>query len=46
MCNLKQDKWKTLVHTPKISARQRRGEPVPQEFLDRVLAAHAFWSDR
>ncbi|EOA25313.1 hypothetical protein CARUB_v10018629mg [Capsella rubella] len=40
------DKWKTLVHTAKISARQRRGEPVPQDLLDRVLAAHAFWSDR
>ncbi|CAA7046231.1 unnamed protein product [Microthlaspi erraticum] len=40
------DKWKTLVHTAKISARQRRGEPVPQELLDRVLAAHSFWSDR
>ncbi|ESQ45106.1 hypothetical protein EUTSA_v10011058mg [Eutrema salsugineum] len=38
------DKWKTLVHTAKISARQRRGEPVPQELLDRVLAAHAFWT--
>jgi len=44
--NQKQDKWKTLVHTAKISARQRRGEPVPQDLLDRVLAAHAFWSDR
>ncbi|CAH2064204.1 unnamed protein product, partial [Thlaspi arvense] len=40
------DKWKTLVHTAKISARQRRGEPVPQDLLDRVLVAHAFWSDR
>ncbi|XP_010529826.1 PREDICTED: telomere repeat-binding protein 6 [Tarenaya hassleriana] len=40
------DKWKTLVHTAKISPRQRRGEPVPQELLDRVLTAHAFWSDR
>lgn len=39
-----QDKWKTLVHTAKISPQQRRGEPVPQELLDRVLAAHAFWS--
>ncbi|KAG2286995.1 hypothetical protein Bca52824_046599 [Brassica carinata] len=38
------DKWKTLVHTAKISARQRRGEPVPQELLDRVLAVHALWS--
>ncbi|XWS56591.1 hypothetical protein CRYUN_Cryun09bG0099000 [Craigia yunnanensis] len=38
------DKWKTLVHTAKISPQQRRGEPVPQEFLDRVLAAHAYRS--
>ncbi|KAK7285216.1 hypothetical protein RJT34_19978 [Clitoria ternatea] len=38
------DKWKTLVHTATISPQQRRGEPVPQELLDRVLAAHALWS--
>ena len=38
-----QDKWKTLVHTARISPHQRRGEPVPQELLDRVLAAHAYW---
>ncbi|KAL8171577.1 hypothetical protein V2J09_023381 [Rumex salicifolius] len=38
------DKWKTLVHTARISPQQRRGEPVPQELLDRVLAAHANWS--
>ncbi|CAA7389713.1 unnamed protein product [Spirodela intermedia] len=38
------DKWKTLVHTAKISPQQRRGEPVPQELLDRVLAINAFWS--
>ena len=38
-----QDKWKTLVHTARISSQQRRGEPVPQELLDRVLAAHAYW---
>uniref|UniRef100_A0A7N0UL44 Uncharacterized protein n=1 Tax=Kalanchoe fedtschenkoi TaxID=63787 RepID=A0A7N0UL44_KALFE len=38
------DKWKTLVHTAKISPQQRRGEPVPQELLDRVLDAHAYWS--
>jgi hypothetical protein len=38
-----QDKWKTLVHTARISPQQRRGEPVPQELLDRVLAAHAYW---
>ncbi|KAF3433687.1 hypothetical protein FNV43_RR24790 [Rhamnella rubrinervis] len=37
------DKWKTLVHTAKINPQQRRGEPVPQELLDRVLAAHAYW---
>lgn len=39
-----QDKWKTLVHTARISPQQRRGEPVPQELLDRVLTAHAYWS--
>ncbi|OIW16146.1 hypothetical protein TanjilG_18861 [Lupinus angustifolius] len=39
------DKWKTLVHTAKIGPQQRRGEPVPQELLDRVLAAHAYWSN-
>ncbi|OIW04061.1 hypothetical protein TanjilG_00621 [Lupinus angustifolius] len=38
------DKWKTLVHTAKISPQQRRGEPVPQVLLDRVLASHAYWS--
>ncbi|XP_030537547.1 telomere repeat-binding protein 5 isoform X1 [Rhodamnia argentea] len=38
------DKWKTLVHTARISPQQRRGEPVPQELLDRVLTAHAYWS--
>ncbi|XP_019460821.1 PREDICTED: telomere repeat-binding protein 4-like isoform X2 [Lupinus angustifolius] len=38
------DKWKTLVHTAKIAPQQRRGEPVPQELLDRVLAAHDYWS--
>lgn len=32
------------MHTARISPQQRRGEPVPQELLDRVLAAHAFWS--
>ncbi|KAL3650177.1 hypothetical protein CASFOL_006580 [Castilleja foliolosa] len=37
------DKWKTLVHTASISPHQRRGEPVPQELLDRVLAAHSYW---
>lgn len=41
-----QDKWKTLVHTARISPQQRRGEPVPQELLDRVLTAHAFWSQQ
>ncbi|KVI06954.1 telomere repeat-binding protein 3-like [Cynara cardunculus var. scolymus] len=38
------DKWKTLVHTASISPQQRRGEAVPQDLLDRVLAAHAYWS--
>ncbi|CAJ1933131.1 unnamed protein product [Sphenostylis stenocarpa] len=41
---LQYDKWKTLVHTARISPQQRRGEPVPQELLDRVLVAHAYWS--
>lgn len=41
-----QDKWKTLVHTARISPQQRRGEPVPQELLDRVLNAHAYWSQQ
>ncbi|GAA0140028.1 hypothetical protein LIER_01456 [Lithospermum erythrorhizon] len=40
------DKWKTLVHTARISPQQRRGEPVPQELLDRVLLAHAYWSQQ
>ncbi|KAK7257817.1 hypothetical protein RIF29_32063 [Crotalaria pallida] len=40
------DKWKTLVHTARISPQQRRGEPVPQELLDRVLIAHAYWSQQ
>ncbi|KAK1312919.1 Telomere repeat-binding protein 3 [Acorus calamus] len=40
------DKWKTLVHTAKISPQQRRGEPVPQDLLDRVLSAHAYWSQQ
>jgi hypothetical protein len=38
------DKWKTLVHTASIAPQQRRGEPVPQELLDRVLAAQSYWS--
>ncbi|KAI3826687.1 hypothetical protein L1987_00739 [Smallanthus sonchifolius] len=38
------DQWKTLVHTVSISPQQKRGEPVPQDLLDRVLAAHSFWS--
>ncbi|CAA7036719.1 unnamed protein product [Microthlaspi erraticum] len=38
------DKWKTLVHTARISPQQRRGEPVPQDLLDRVLKTHAYWS--
>ncbi|KAJ8458787.1 hypothetical protein OPV22_031713 [Ensete ventricosum] len=40
------DKWKTLVHTARISPQQRRGEPVPQELLDRVLSAQAYWSQQ
>ncbi|CAN4101799.1 unnamed protein product [Withania somnifera] len=40
------DKWKTLVHTARISPQQRRGEPVPQELLDKVLIIHAYWSQQ
>ncbi|XP_020267619.1 telomere repeat-binding protein 5-like isoform X2 [Asparagus officinalis] len=40
------DKWKTLVHTARISPQQRRGEPVPQELLDRVLLAHSYWAQQ
>ncbi|XP_074289990.1 telomere repeat-binding protein 2-like [Silene latifolia] len=40
------DKWKTLVHTARIAPQQRRGEPVPQELLDRVLAAHGYWAQQ
>uniref|UniRef100_A0A0D3FC33 Telomere-binding protein 1 n=1 Tax=Oryza barthii TaxID=65489 RepID=A0A0D3FC33_9ORYZ len=40
------DKWKTLVHTASIAPQQRRGAPVPQELLDRVLAAQAYWSEQ
>ncbi|KAF3778649.1 Telomere repeat-binding protein 5 [Nymphaea thermarum] len=40
------DKRKTLVHTAQISPQQRRGEPVPQELLDRLLSAHAHWSQQ
>ncbi|KAF0935414.1 hypothetical protein E2562_032672 [Oryza meyeriana var. granulata] len=40
------DKWKTLVHTASIAPQQRRGEPVPQELLDRVLAAQGYWSQQ
>nr|TKS09649.1 hypothetical protein D5086_0000091610 [Populus alba] len=40
------DKWKTLVHTARISPQQRRVELVPQEVLDKVLAAQAYWSYR
>ncbi|CAL0329145.1 unnamed protein product [Lupinus luteus] len=40
------DKWKTLVHTARISPQQRRGQPVPQELLDRVLIAHTYWSQQ
>jgi hypothetical protein len=43
---MNQDKWKTLVHTASISPQQRRGEPVPQGLLDRVLVAQAYWSQQ
>ncbi|BBM97620.1 protein Mp1R-MYB12 [Marchantia polymorpha subsp. ruderalis] len=38
------DKWKTLVHTARIAPHQRRGEPVPQELLERVTHAHTYWT--
>lgn len=38
------DKWKTLVHTASIAPHQRRGEPVPQILLDRVIQAHSYWT--
>ncbi|XP_024401065.1 uncharacterized protein [Physcomitrium patens] len=38
------DKWKTLVHTARIAPHQRRGEPVPQELLERVTRAHTYWT--
>lgn len=38
------DKWKTLVHTASIAPHQRRGEPVPQGLLDRVIQAHSYWT--
>eukprot|EP00850_Spirogloea_muscicola_P013403 SM000091S24561 [mRNA] locus=s91:84975:88311:+ [translate_table: standard] len=40
------DKWKTLVRTAQIAPHQRRGEPVPQDLLDRVTRAQAYWSDQ
>ncbi|PWA41279.1 homeodomain-like, Ubiquitin-related domain protein [Artemisia annua] len=39
------DKWKTLTHTASIPPQQRRGELVPQHLLDRVQAAHDYWSN-
>ncbi|XP_024520366.1 telomere repeat-binding protein 1-like [Selaginella moellendorffii] len=41
-----QDKWKTLVHTARIAPHQRRGEPVPQELLERVIRAQNYWTAR
>jgi translation elongation factor EF-Ts len=41
-----QDKWKTLVHTASIAPHQRRGEPVPQSLLDRVIQAHSYWTEQ
>lgn len=38
------DKWKTLVHTAHIAPHQRRGEPVPQGLLDRVIQTHSYWT--
>lgn len=41
-----QDKWKTLVHTAELGAQQRRGEPVPQQLLNRVMATQTFWANQ
>jgi len=38
------NKWKTLVHTTKISPQQRKGKAVLQMLLDRVLVVDAFLS--
>jgi hypothetical protein len=38
-----QDKWKTLVRTAQIAPSQRRGVEVPEELLERVTRAQAFW---
>jgi hypothetical protein len=39
-----QDKWKTLVKTAQIAPQQRRGVEIPEELLERVTRAHAFWT--
>lgn len=41
---ISQDKWKTLVKTAQIAPQQRRGVEIPEELLERVTRAHAFWS--
>lgn len=42
---LNQDKWKNLVHTASIPPQLRRGRAIPpQDLLDRVLAAQAYWT--
>lgn len=46
LLEVSQDKWKTLVHTAQIAPHQRRGAPVPQELLDRVIQAHALWTEQ
>ncbi|GAQ78087.1 hypothetical protein KFL_000070550 [Klebsormidium nitens] len=38
------DKWKTLVKTAQIAPQQRRGVEIPEELLERVTRAHAFWT--
>ncbi|VAI51515.1 unnamed protein product [Triticum turgidum subsp. durum] len=39
------DKWKNLVHTASIPPQLRRGRAIPpQDLLDRVLAAQAYWT--
>jgi len=38
------NKWETLVHTTIIPPQQRKGKPMLQMLLDRVLVVDVFWS--
>ena len=38
---MNQDKWKTAMEDPGAHCK-----PVPQELLDRVLSAQAYWSQQ